>query len=431
MRTFALSLAGVLLMAMSAIGFAQAPLVEKDTLTIEEAVALAMQYQPSIQSSEATLNTAQSASTIARSNYFPQVAATAGVTHTDGAFVFNPTIPPRNQSYDNYATGITATQTVLDFGKMVSRVRATGHFEEAAERQYDSTQQTVAMNVMIAYYAVMQARQTVKVDSEAVERANEHVRQAKAFYSVGTRAQVDVAKAEVDLSNANVDFIRAKNQYQISRLQLENAMGVRFKNPFVVTEQFAQEPFTMPLDSVMMAAMNGRPEVLAARARVEANSSLVTAAWSQNLPTVSVSGAYNWTNFNFPLLSRWNLGLTVSLPIFQGFALQAGVDQAKASEQTAEANLNTLLQSVQLDVEQQYLSVKAAEEEIASTQKLVEQAEISLTLAEKQYAAGVGGAIEVTDARLALSNARISQIQAFFDYNSSLVRLKRAMGALR
>ncbi len=431
MRTFVLYIAVALIMTMSTAAFAQAPLVQKDTLTIQDAVALAMQYQPSIQSSAATLNTAQSASTIARSTYFPQVAATAGVTHTEGAFVFNPTIPAREQSYESYATGITASETVLDFGKMVSRVRATGHLEEAAEHQYDSTQQTVAMNVMIAYYAVMQARQTVKVDSEAVDRAAEHVKQAKAFYSVGRRAQVDVAKAEVDLSNANVEYIRAKNQYQISRLQLENAMGVRFQTPFAVTEQFTQEPFVLPLDSVLMTAMANRPEVMAARARVEANSSLVTAAWSQNLPTVSVAGAYNWTNFNFPLLSRWNVGLTVSLPIFQGFALQAGIDQAKAGEQTAKANLNTLVQSVQLDVEQQYLNVKAAEEEIASTQKLVEQAEISLTLAEKQYAAGVGGAIDVTDARLALSNARISQIQAFFDYNSSLVRLKRAMGALR
>ncbi len=401
-----------------------------DTLTVEQAVATALQNQPAIQSSSASLSSARSASTIARSVYYPQVSASAGVTHTDGAFVLNPSFPPRNQKYDNYATGITASQTVLDFGRMVSRVRASNRLESVAEAVYDSARQTAAMNVMLAYYALMQAEQTVAVDSEAVARAGEHLRQAKAFYTVGKRAQLDVVKSDVDLSNANVAYIRAKNQRQVARLQLENAMGVKPGVPYAVSALFPQEQFTLSLDSAVAIMRARRPEILAARSRVEANGSLVTAAWSQHLPTLNATGAYNWSNFDFPLLSRWNVGVTLSLPIFQGFALQAGIDQARAGEMIARANFTTMMENTQLDLEQQYLNLQAAAEQIASTQKLVEQASLSLTLAEKQYAAGVGGALDVTDARLAMSNARITQIQAYTDYNTALVRLKRAIGIL-
>jgi outer membrane protein TolC len=59
---------------------------------------------------------------------------------------------------------------------------------------------------------------------------------------------------------------------------------------------------------------------------------------------------------------------------------------------------------------------------------LVAQANENFTLAQRQYAAGVGTAIEVADAQLSRSNARITDIQAQYDYATSLVKLRRAMG---
>jgi outer membrane protein TolC len=120
----------------------------------------------------------------------------------------------------------------------------------------------------------------------------------------------------------------------------------------------------------------------------------------------------------------------MSLPIFQGFAISAQVEQARAAADAAQANLDVLREFVTLEVEQNYLGLKEAEERIAASTKLVEQAEQNLNLAERQYAAGVGTALEVTDAQLTLSNARITRIQALYDYNSSLRKLERSMGIL-
>jgi outer membrane protein TolC len=74
--------------------------------------------------------------------------------------------------------------------------------------------------------------------------------------------------------------------------------------------------------------------------------------------------------------------------------------------------------------------LREADERLAATSKLVEQAEQNMTLADRQYAAGVGTALEAADARLSLSNARITNIQAVYDHSSSLVRLQKAMGVL-
>jgi outer membrane protein TolC len=104
------------------------------------------------------------------------------------------------------------------------------------------------------------------------------------------------------------------------------------------------------------------------------------------------------------------------------------VEQARATSDAAQATLEQLTETMMLEVEQNYLSLKEAEERIGAATKLVEQSEQALTLAEKQYIAGIGSTIEVTDAQLTLSNARITKIQALYDYNCNLARLKRAMG---
>jgi outer membrane protein len=413
------------------IGFAQTPISLGDSLTLEQVVSLAVEYHPSLRVSKANLSVAEANLTIARANDLPSISATASETHTDGAFLLRPGIAPVSQAYNTYAAGIQAQQTILDFGKMVSRVRANSQLVDATQYSDDSTRAQVIMNVQLAYYTLMQAEQVVTVSLQSIESATQHLKQAQAFYTVGKAAQFDVTKAEVDLSTANVNYITAKNQVQLARLQLDNAMGIRSQRTYKVKRDFEVEAFTFPLDSIKMFTMQHRSDILAANARVEVNNSLVTAAWSQHLPTVSAVGQYNWTNFNFPLLSRWSAGVTVTLPIFLGFSTQAQVDQARAGAEIARGNLDLLQQSVMLEVEQQYLDIKEAEERIVSTDKLVQQAQESLTLAEKQYAAGVGGALEVSDAQLALSNARITRIQALSDYNSSLVRLKKAMGLFK
>ena len=419
-----------LLLLWSCQGYAQGAAIAIDSLTLDKAVELALQYHPTLRLAEANVRFAEGGYRLALSNYLPQVSASWSGSHTEGTFVFNPSIPSRNQIYSSYSAGITASQLLYDFGKTTSRIGANSDFASAASLDQVAAREAVRVNVAIAYLAFLQARSVAVVNEEAVAQAAKHLAQAKAFHTVGRVPQFDVTKAEVDLANANVTLITARNQERVTRLQLENAMGVSPTTPYVVSDSVHSEPFTMPLDSALALAFRQRPELNAARARVEANNALASATWSQNLPSISATGSYNWNGFQpQPLFPRWVAGISVSLPIFQGFGIDAQVQQAEANADAAQATLDALKESVQLDVEQTYLSVREAAERILASEKLVQQAEENLTLAERQYAAGVGTPLDVTDAQLTRSNAHITNIQAIFDYNSSLVRLHQAVGA--
>lgn len=401
-----------------------------ESLALEQAVALAIEHHPSIRGAQANVSFAHGGLTQAKSNYFPTITALGSAQYTSGAFVSNPTFPIRNQEYKTYSAGLQGNLTLFDFGKTINRVSAGSSLVDASSLDYEASRAAVIMNVEIAYFGVVQAAGVVHANEEAVDQATRHLVQANAFYKAGTRPLFDVTKAEVDLANANVSLIQAKNGLRVANLQLENAIGVHPAIPYRLTDTLSVREFLMTLDSVKQTAFTQRPELLAARARVEANRSLASAAWDQHLPTLSAFGTWTWSNFDLPLYSRWNAGVSLSLPLFQGFSIAGQVQQAEASADAAQAALDVLKESIVLEVEQAFYGLKEAEERLAATSKLVEQAQQNLLLAERQYAAGVGTPIETTDAQVSLSNARITRIQALYDYNSSLVRLQKAMGVL-
>ena len=428
------SLPAVLLLSWAS-SFAQVDIVTVDSLSLEQAVALALEHHPSLQAAQANLHSAEASKKLALSSYYPSISATGTGSHTEGYFVFNPSIPSRYQIYSNYVAGFNGTQLIYDFGKTSSRVGANTDFVEASQEDLRSAHDNVVMNVQLAYFAFLSQRSVVTVNEEAVQQAASHLTQAKAFYTVGRRPQFDVTRAEVDLANANVNLIRARNALDVARVQLDNAMGIHPVRPYAVTDSLGTAPVNLNLDSVVAIAAQRRPDLLSAKARLSGFQGLVGAARSQHLPTLSANGSYNWSGFNLQfqngiggLYPRWIAGLTFTLPIFQGFAINAQVEQAEASAEVARANLSTLTQAALLEVQQAYLGVGEAQERLGAAAKLVEQAEQNLNLAQRQYAAGVGTALDITDAQLTRSNARITKIQALFDYNSSLARLHKAIG---
>ena len=399
-----------------------------DTLTLERAVTLAIANQPSLRGSEAGVRAADAGFRQARAGFLPSAGFSASDTRTGGTVILSPAIPPPQRIYSSYSAALLGNLTIWDFGKTSGKVSQNSYLYDAAHGDYASAIEVIALNTEVAYLAFLQARRVVTVDEEALATTSHHLIQARAFYTTGRRPQLDVTKAEVDSLNAEVNLIQARNTYRIARLQLENAMGVHPAAEYAVVDSFTVPATSASLQEARSTALRNRPELTSAQARVDAGKGGVTAAWGQHLPTIAAFGGYTWSAFDLPLFSHWNAGLSFTLPIFQGFALDAGIELAEANRDMAQSNLDTLTESVMLEVERQWLTVRAAAERAVATAKLVQESRENLNLVERQYAAGVATPLDESDARLTLSNSEITDIQAQYDYRTALIRLRRAMG---
>lgn len=401
-----------------------------DTLSLKQCIQTALKYNPQIRVSQGGFEVAESNLKLTRSALFPQISGTAGVTRNGGTFLLGNIV--RNGSFDSYSAGLQAQQLIFDFGKTYTRLSAGSDLVDAGKQDVRATKEDVVVNTYIAYYGYLAATRLREVDTETVLQAEDHLRQAEAFYKAGTVPRYDVVNAEVTVANAKVNLIQADNNVKLARIQLENVMGTKLPEPFALRDNLEVTHVDISLETALETAIKNRPELLASRAQVQANKALLTSAWTANLPNISATGAYNWRGLApTPLYSGWNIGVTLSLPIFEGFALDAGIDQARANLKSAEASNDLVMQTLYLNVQQQEFALEEATQRIKASKKLVEQAEEALRLAVGEYNTGKGSALQTTDAQVALANARITYIESLYDYNVSYAQLERAMGVIK
>lgn len=416
----------VIFLFITNISFAQ-----KDTLTIEKCIDLALKNNPQIKIAESNYELSSSNLKNTRSVLFPQLSFNSGWNKNGGYFFTGPT--SREATYENYSYGLQLQQQVFDFGKSISRVSGASDLESASGEDLISAKQNLILNSYIAYFSYLQAVRIKDVSIESLQQAQEHLKQAKSFYDVGKSPEFDVLKAKTDESNARVNLLTSENNIILSRLQLENVLNTKLDIEVVLKDNLEITKDTIEVQNALMTAFENHPDLLGAKLRVDANKSFLTSAWTANLPSINLTGGYNWRTFtlNQNFLNSWNIGVTLSLPIFQGFALDAGIEQARANLKNAEATFDYIQQNINLDVQQQYTNVKLAIAKIDATKSFLSQADETLKIAEGRYKEGVGSPIEITDARVTLLNAQILYIQSLYDYQVSYVRLQKAMGLLK
>jgi outer membrane protein len=405
---------------------------QNDTLTLKKCVELSLENNPQIKIAEAGYDLSESNFSSNQSNLFPQVSFQSAFSRSGGTFFSGPIT--RVATYENYSVGFQASQMVFDFWKTYSKVSAYSDLSDASYQDLKSVQQNIVLNVYNAYLNYLQSKRLYDLNLEIQKQAKEHLRQAKASYEIGKKPQFDVIKAEADLETSNLNVIRSANAIKNNLVQLENAIGKKISgNPFFEDNLEILEEQSLPFETVLEEAYKNRPEVIAAKARLEANKSLVTSAWTANLPSISATGGYSWKSYTLDAQFQpsWNIGLSLSVPLLQMGTLQSGVQQAKANLKSAEFTNEATMQAVLLDVQQQYLSLEEAKLRIEVSKKLVKQADEALKLAEGRYNSDVGSAIEVTDARVTFLNARVSFIQSLYDYHIASAKLKRAMGMIK
>lgn len=254
---------------------------------------------------------------------------------------------------------------------------------------------------------------------------------------VGKQTQLTVIQARVDMANAEVSELTAENGVNLARVQLETAAGMMFSEPIVLTDSLAGTEDSIALKDALAAATVSRPDILSATRSLEAARLQLTAARASYLPQLNASGGYSWngTSVNGTPLSDntqlgWNVGLALSVPLYEGGAIQASVRQAEASVKQAEATLEQTVLNASQNVEQQFYAEDQACRQIRATRVVIDESTEALRLAEERYRAGLALGIEITDAEQTLAAAQSSHAQAEYNYRVGHVNLLNAMGVL-
>lgn len=420
------------LFLMPSEGRAEDLIKKGEVLNLERCIEIALKMQPTIMAAANTVNATESRVGQAKSNYYPQIdwsssydrikpaASSSGSTNGSSGRA--------NEAFDRYSTGFTLSQILYDFGKTPTQVKIQNLTLDASRSDLRNTTDQIILAVKQGYYGVVQAKYNVLVAEDTVKQTQSHLEQAKGFFEAGTRPKFDVTKAEVDLSNAKLNLIRNENAFSIARVTLNNAMGIPDAPEYALDENLSFEKYKITFEDALSKAYENRPDLQSIIAQRQAAERSIDLAKTGYYPVVAGNAGYSWSGEQFPLEHGWNAGATLSVPLFSGFLTKYQVEEARANLNVLKANEESLKQTIFLEVQQAYLTLRSAEEAIPTAKLGVEQAQENLEIANGRYAAGVGNPIEVTDAEVGLTNARTSYIQALYVDKVAQASIEKAMG---
>ncbi len=415
---------------------AQEIIKKGESLNLERCVEIALKMQPNILAATGTLRATESRIGQAESNYYPQVnwsssysrIKPASSSSSSSSGISNGTLGRTSGSFDQYSAGFNVSQTIYDFGKTPTQVKIQKYNFDSSRSDLENVSEQIIFNVRQAYYGVLQAKHNMEVSAESVRQFEQHLEQAKGFFTVGTKPKFDVTKAEVDLGNAKLNLILAENALRLAVVNLNNSIGVPDAPEYTLVDNLSLQKYNITLEDALSKAFQDRPDLKSVIARRQAAESSIDLAKTGYYPVLTGNAAYSWSGEKFPLEHGWDVGAALSFPIFSGFLTKYQVQEARANLSVLKANEESVKQIVISDVQQAFLNLKAAEERVPTAKLNVEQAKENLDIANGRYSAGVGNPIEVTDAEVSLITAKTSYIKALYDFKIAQASLEKAMG---
>jgi outer membrane protein len=412
-------------------------------LTLEECVAIALEAQPRIQATLSDYAAARYRVNQAFSPLLPQISGLVSASRSEAwdarttstgrsvdavnrqSGVFATSLTSRQLS-DSFIAQVQFSQLLFDFGKALAATDAARKLAEVAVEDVELQRQLISLTVKEAYTNTLFSQRLIRVQEQAVERAELNLRSAKGFFDVGTRPKSDVARAEVDVANARVDLIRARNALRTAIVALNIAMAIDVDAPTQIVDNLIYQPVTLDRRQLRADALSQRPEYRQSKLRQSAAEATERQTFRNFFPDVTGSGAYGGSQSQ--LNENWSVGLALNWSLFDGGNRIARYNEAKANLESAKARVKSTELDVIQNLEQAEIAVEEAQERIQAAQTLVASAQENFRLAQGRFDAGVGTILELTDAQLALTQAQNTESQALADYRIALARLDRAVG---
>ena len=429
------TIAGFVLLAASGAASAQ-PV--RETLSMEKAVQLAMQQQPSLRQSRAAVEASRGRIDQARVPYKPTVnlAASLGIGST----------PPRPCDADpamtcggffdtSTSTGLSAQANwrIYDFGQTALSVRAAELNAEATAASLGATELDIRTGVEQAYLEAV-ARQRLIVVAQATVKSEEiHLDQAKKFVAAQAKDPIEVAQAQSRAANARSALAQAQAAEAVALANLRAAIGWldATRSP-IVEPSWPTPPAADPPELVVLveSSRKSRPEIVALDKQVAAAEANYDAAGAQRRPTLSATASTQWgpDTSDWTPEPSWSAGITLSWQLFDGGRARADQRVARANVTAAQAQRDQLLVSLTSQLDSSRSQIVASRANVTASNEAVTAARAQLKLAEARYTQGLGSQIELADAQTAVTTAEGNLIQAEYQLADAWAQLRRAIG---
>lgn len=399
---------------------------EARTLSLDEALRLAVQRDPAAVAAEASLTNARADQLISRGAFLPTVTVNSSFANSSNERFDQNSGRLVSESYQAQAQG---SYELFAFGRRLANLRAAGAQVRAADAQYEAQRFATVLRTTEVFYAAAAAADIARAADQRLERARQQLSVAQTRLELGTVTQSDVLRAELELGNAEVAVLDAQAALRNTRLELGRQVGLAEAVgtvPAALPERAPELPGT---ETLIAIAEGSAPSVTAAEMTLRSRRAERLAAYTPYLPTLRLTGGYDWFSFDWPPRDQsWSLRLVASLPVFNGFQREGAVQRAAAAERLAQARARDARIAARVSVEGAVADIASAEQRVRIADRAVGLAREDLRVVEERYGIGMVTILELQTSQVALSDAEVAAVRARQMLGTAVARLQSILG---
>jgi outer membrane protein len=339
------------------------------------------------------------------------------------------------ESRDFYNLNTTVQQPVFTGGLNLANYRFAKLGVDLSKASVETAKRDIVLQARVGYFNILRAEKFLTVAEQQVKQFEAQLEVTKAFFEVGIVPKNDLLQAEVNLANARQALVKAENDVATAKASFNILLRREINTPLEVVDILAYKPFPLGFEAALEEAMRQRPEVKAAQLNIDQAKENVKVAKSGFFPTISLAGNYvrvsDAAGLNGDMKDeRWTIQALATLTLFNWGNTAYKVGENKVKVNQAEDSKTQLIESITLEVKDDYLNMLVAEKNINVAEKSIEQAEENLRMNEERYKYQVATQTDVINAVTLLAQARVNYYGALSDFNIAKVQLERAMGRM-
>ncbi len=388
--------------------FLSAAYADEDLLTWKDCVREAAENNPDLVSAVEGVNQSRANEKITASSLYPQVTGSVAAATAKAG-----------EASDTYAYGVSGSQLVFDGLKTASEVKAAVETTKAARENYRFISSEVRYRLRSAFIDLLKTQESIRVAQEIARIRKENLVLIALKYESGLEHKGALMNAEANLASAKFQVERAKRNVEVAQAQLSKEMGRNEFMPLRAQGDLEGEgAIGEPPDFAALVDTNPSLQRLAAERNAAAFG--LTAAKQNFFPVVTAQAGAGKTGGDWPPQEdRWDLGLGLSLPLFEGGLRVAQVSEAQAVLNQVKADERSARDSIIVSLRQTWTEWQNAADFVSVEKKYVDASQERAKIAQAQYSIGMVSydnwtiiEDELVRAKQALLEAQAAALQA-------------------
>lgn len=431
----------ILFAAVAALVLVSVTATAQKTWSLEDCINYAFKNNISIKQSQLNAQSSKADYLQSKLNLLPSLNLMANQSLNWGRSVDRTTYSYTTQRTNQFYGSLSSSVTLFSGFQKINLVRQREFTYLAQKYNSDNIRDNIALNIAAAYLQILYNIEQVKNAERQLQTSEDQVNMTKKEVEVGTVAKGNLLNVEAQAASDKVKLVNSQNQLMLAYLDLMQLLDLKASTKFDIYKpelQITRKPSLLPIENIYNKAVTIMPQIKSAEYSVKsANRSLAIARGSRS-PSLSLNSSYgdNYSNqvvwsynpadplYNVPK-PFWDqlkdngsisLGLSLSIPIFNGYQTETNIKKSKINLQNAQLSLTSQKNTLRKNIEQAYTDALASYQTYIADKKSVESLREAFKYAQEKFNVGMLSSTDYDVSKNNYYNAVSTLTSAKYDY---------------